>query len=313
MKCPYPLLIKNPKFELQSGQDPFISVPCGKCEVCRHNDAIRWRVRLIEEYNACFNCFFVTLTYRPDALPVDYGTSFDGSTFVYSPVCKEDVQKFLKRFRTYWKRKKGSDLAKFKYFCVSEYTPINRNPHYHFLFFNVDGVDATNQIEIARLWNEIEKIWNFGFVTVEVTTYGRIGYVTNYFFGLDNLPHGYTKPFRLMSRRPAIGIQYLDKKSMVDWHKENLNNYYPSKQWKLIMPRYYRDKIFNDDERKELTKKSAEYELEKILKIPYSRIKEYSQSESDELEQIRLDYLRHRNEEFRKHIRKRYDKSKKLK
>ena len=50
-----------------------------------------------------------------------------------------------------------------------------------------------------------------------------------------------------MSRRPGIGSSYLDKRNLIDWHRAHLACYYPQGDKKLRLPRYLKDKIFDDE------------------------------------------------------------------
>lgn len=316
MKCPHPLLIKNPNFEQQIKDNvkanPYFSVPCGKCAICRRNEALSWRIRLLEEFSVCSNCFFITLTYSDEKRPVSTGTDFNGNTFVYHPVVKSDVQKFLKRFRVYFERKRKTKLERFKYFLVSEYTPEHLFPHYHALFFNIDGIDPRSQVSLAQLRKEVAEIWDNGFIKLDVTTFGRIVYVSDYINGFQDLPFGYQKPFRLMSKRPAIGYNYLERADTYKWHKRNLNGYYQSGTYKMRLPKYYYDNLFSDEEKEIISGESQDRALEEALNLPIDLIREYSISNSERLDHMRIDYLKHRWKKMESEIEKKYKKSRKL-
>lgn len=79
--------------------------------------------------------------------------------------------------------------------------------------------------------------------------------------------------FALMSRNPGLGANYLD--SAEDWHKNNQTFYVVDNQGKKInMPRYYREKIFDENERKRHAEKTREQiqnnyekEREKLKKL----------------------------------------------
>lgn len=49
-----------------------------------------------------------------------------------------------------------------------------------------------------------------------------------------------------MSKNPAIGSSYLSNRSVVDWHRRNLACFYPEGNLKKRLPRYLKDKIFDD-------------------------------------------------------------------
>lgn len=223
-----------------------IAVPCGHCASCVYSSAQEWRVRLNEEFEHSYNAVFITLTYNDDSLPLSVGTTFGGDRVVVPSVCKRDVQLFLKRLRSHYEKFFGkSDL---RYYIVSEYGPTTLRPHYHGLLFNCNGFDPRNQKSLCRLSELIADKWDNGYVRVDLVNPARVGYVTKYICSTMDLPSEYTKPFRLMSLRPAIGVSYLDKDSRIAWHKSGLRAYIPDGSYKLPMPRYYKRHIFSDDE-----------------------------------------------------------------
>ena len=95
---------------------PHATVPCGRCNICRHNIAQDWTVRLVLESMADYiGCYFLTLTYR---------------NAPKSGLIKSDVQRWCKRAR-----KKAS----FRYFAVGEYGSRFARPHYHVIVFLKSG------------------------------------------------------------------------------------------------------------------------------------------------------------------------------
>lgn len=219
-----------------------VAVPCGHCEACVYNSAQEWRVRINEEFYNSENALFVTLTYNDESLPLSVGTRFDGERVVLPSVCKRDIQLFLKRLRSHF----GN--SKIRYFIVSEYGPSTFRPHYHGLLFNIPGFDPRSPKSLCKISELIAEKWDNGFIKCDLVNPARVGYVTKYLSCTMDLPQEYTKPFRLMSLRPAIGSSYLDKFSTIQWHKDNLNAYVVDGNYKLRMPRYYRRHIFDDDE-----------------------------------------------------------------
>ena len=126
MDCLHPVTISIP---VAYGQDDIrnekCSVPCGKCAACIVSSANEWRVRLQIEKEHCDNCYFVTLTYSDDTLPIDVFTDSFGAKHIIPYVCKRDCQNFFKRLR---KRFENSEI---RYYLVSEYGPTTLRPHYH--------------------------------------------------------------------------------------------------------------------------------------------------------------------------------------
>lgn len=243
MDCLHPVKIENPMFK--NGIDiqgyPYIFVPCGNCEACIVNNANEWRTRLSIENDCSETSYFVTLTYDDDKIPIGCFPDSFGDTHVVPYVCKRDVQLFIKRLR---KRFPESNL---RYYLVSEYGPTTYRPHYHMLLFNLPRYSSDNTYQDVKITKILQQTWANGFITVDSVTFGRISYVTKYLSCVTDLPEYLPKPFRLMSRNPGIGATYLDKRDVIDWHRCNLACYYPDGRFKKRLPRYLKDKIFDDE------------------------------------------------------------------
>lgn len=242
MDCLHPVTISIP---VAYGQDDIrnekCSVPCGKCAACIVSFANEWRVRLQIEKEHCDNCYFVTLTYSDDTLPIDVFTDSFGAKHIIPYVCKRDCQNFFKRLR------KKFENSKIRYYLVSEYGPTTLRPHYHFILFNLPLSSTSSLQREVEATKIIQECWNIGMITLDEVTDARISYVTKYLSCVTDLPEWYPKPFRLMSKRPGIGSSYLDKRNLIDWHRVNLACYYPQGDKKLRLPRYLKDKIFDDE------------------------------------------------------------------
>ena len=118
-----------------------ISVPCGKCEVCRSDARNEWSIRLALHLQNCDRMpMFITLTYRDEDVPFVYSTpnneffwnrGYPTHKDAMPSLYREDVSKFLKAY----KRKYKLDNETFQYFGCGEYGENYRRPHYHLLFF----------------------------------------------------------------------------------------------------------------------------------------------------------------------------------
>ena len=237
MDCLSPIVIKvRDGPNNSSGR---VTVPCGRCEACVRHYQATWLTRLRFETDSQYYSNFVTLTYNDENLP-------EGGN-----VSKDDVQKFHKRLR--------SALAapeRFKYYLVSEYGPdgFGHRPHYHAIYFGIPPLEL----------HKIEECWNKGFVTIDKVTDGRLAYVTGYIIEKKCfVPEGREPVFNLISK--GLGSSYLETHS--DWHKQGgiiERSYVPYHGRKLPLPRYYKQKIFSDSQRRMyadmLSKEAAERE-----------------------------------------------------
>lgn len=136
----------------------------------------------------------VTLTYRPDKLPM------------YGSLQVEDFQKFVKRVRKSREvrrvnpstgRLKNYSGPKFKYFHCGEYGERYGRPHYHALLF---GVDFPDKVQVAErrgfpVWRspKLEELWPSGLSEIGTVTFESAAYVARYVvkkrFGRENREH----------------------------------------------------------------------------------------------------------------------------
>lgn len=235
LECQHKIPIWIPNFG-------YIHVGCGKCAVCRKKHSDSWRIRLIHEASQHSNNLFVTFTYSSDHLPYLDGTA----TFR-----KRDVQLFFKRLR--------KDLEKegirIKYFLCSEYGPTTFRPHYHCIIFGF----PPSLIRLSKIHNYLEKFWTKGFISVSRLNSRRIAYCAKYCVTPCALPSKYyevkrnkitkkiegpnLRPFIMCSK--GIGSSYLTKR-IVDYHRNSLDTTIMVNGYRYSLPRYYKEKIFDD-------------------------------------------------------------------
>lgn len=220
-------------------------VPCGRCLACKEKRQQEWIFRLEEEFKRAKFSYFVTFTYDNDHPPIKPYPNLAFredclETYVLS-VNKRDPQTYLKRLR---KRLPAGSL---RYFLVSEYGSKTHRPHYHGIFF------YSGEFDIADLFS---LDWHHGFIQVGSVTTASITYTTKYLFKESYVPPYAEKCFALSSKRPAIGLCYL---------QDNTSEYHVTHPYlsrrdgsKLGMPRYFKDKL-------NCRTSSAPSEMEKFL------------------------------------------------
>lgn len=257
MECFSPQEIRLPDGRLQV-------VRCGKCLACLSHRQAEWITRLRVALDASpESTYFVTLTYDQDHLP--YNTAkFDvpeqGIEYMdkIPTVRKSDLQKFhmdlRKRFQQgfyyddtlskcgFGKAQKiALPLCKFRFYCTSEYGPLGLRPHYHGFYTHLpEDADLTFDL--------FNKIWNRGFVYCEKAQSDKAAaYVAKYLVNTSLVPvcPFADRPFALMSK--GLGAEYLTEKR-VEWHRAAhlVRSFVPLQGGKQILPRYLRDKIFDD-------------------------------------------------------------------
>lgn len=209
-----------------------VAVPCGRCPNCLKRRVSAWSFRLMQEFLSptTYKASFITLTYDSQHVP------FSRNGFM--ELRKRDLQLFFKRLRKAHEKYN----SQIRYYSAGEYGGNTRRPHYHIIIYN-----AKPEL--------IECAWQLGSIHIGELTEASVGYTLKYI----------TKPWRLMhindDRQPqfalmskGLGLNYLTPK-MVAWHKKDLDNrmYCNLKDGKKCsMPRYYKDKIYAEDERKRI-------------------------------------------------------------
>lgn len=208
----------------------YIPVPCSKCPPCLKRRTSGWSYRLVKEGERSMSALFVTLTYDTRFVPITQKG--------FMNLDKTDVQKFFKRLR------KLSN-QKLKYYVCGEYGTQKMRPHYHIILFNA------NKEMIEKAWKLNNK--PLGSIFIGNVSEASIGYTLKYMTKKGKIPLHHNddrqKEFSLMSKR--LGDNYITPK-MIKWHKNDLENRMfvnIQDNKKIAMPRYYKDKIYNEIEK----------------------------------------------------------------
>lgn len=247
--------------------EAYIQVPCGKCGSCLQNRINQWAFRIKEEMKDSISSHFVTLTYDESQLP------YNGNE---PSLRKKDLNQFMNKLRDKQRRlaEKWVKTGEFKedpfkgkyarFYAIGEYGSEYQRPHYHILLFNV-SVDITRNLH---------EVWKKGIVHVGAVEDKSITYVVGYMNYRDvekSKQLGREPEFATMSKRPAIGHGYIERnqKWMLSRGDDTIKrgNYY------VNMPRYYREKIFDEDQRDYLADKKADT-YDNIRNIQYQKLKE---------------------------------------
>lgn len=257
----------TPKKKLNNGT-PACPVPCGKCPACLARRASGWSFRLMMEDKRSWSSYFITLTYDDGMI----ARSKNG----YLSLSIDDVQKWMKRVRkahaaVYNHTDVNADnyAAPLKYYLVGEYGGKYKRPHYHVILFNADlnlmyskkdlqiWKFVTDPIAKGKLhidclqWRRDNKF--IGFSSVGTVSGASVGYVLKYMTKPRWKPMHKNddrhREFSLMSK--GLGDNYLSD-AVKKWHVKNLADrmYLQIDNGKKIaMPRYYKQKIYSDEQR----------------------------------------------------------------
>lgn len=235
--CISPTVVKKNYLGIDSykGSDFTDQFTCGKCHECLARRRDSWSFRLYHQSLVSNSVHFITLTYAEAPI------SFNG----VPTLCKRDLQLFFKRLR---KRNKGP----LKYYAVGEYGANYHRPHYHVILFGLDTSLAQRSLFLS------ERVWGLGHVDLAISNVRTINYTVGYVMKgawqpMDEFDDR-APEFSCMSKN--LGLSYLDEKTW-DYHLDRMINYVRMPNGTLsALPRYYRDRIFSKEERKELNEEA---------------------------------------------------------
>lgn len=238
MKCLNPIFIRKGN----------LSVPCGKCVACRENLLNSWTARLLNEVNSSLTAYFFTLTFNDENYPVENTEN----------KAKLEIQQFFKRLRRKIEIKfNQDDIKPIKYYAVGEYGNQTKRFHFHALIYNIPGSMVASQ-------KLVEDTWGNGFVHIGKVQPGSVKYILDYLIKNED-------SMRLISK--GLGVEYVTE-NKIKFHQDNLNCQVTTNGFKYPMHRYYKDRIFTQEQKKKIVE-SFEYvdSLELELKANYLRLK----------------------------------------
>lgn len=214
--------------------------------------ATQWAFRIYQEEKKSTSSHFVTLTYDPENIPISkkgYMTLDSG----------KHLEKFWKILRNCYRYrainpKTGrlkwyyDKVPKIKYFAVSEYGGKTNRPHYHALILNSHE-------------HHIKNSWKYGFVHIGKVQQASIMYCLKYMMKDSKIPQHKNDDRIPEFRRSSVklGLSYLTPQ-MIKYHRDNPEKPYIVQEggFKVAIPRYFRKKIWNDLELKEINNMIAQ-------------------------------------------------------
>lgn len=314
--CTNKKLIKNKKYSMNKKnggiipplRDPRqaqVYVPCGKCYICKKKKAREWKLRITEDIKVNKKCKIVTLTFNTKSLR-ELAKDCKGlqGYELDNGICKIAV----KRFRERWRKKYGRSI---RHWLITE---LGHGKTEHVHMHGIVWEDDRYKLE-DTLINEVEKIWQYGFVGKGKYDYKTglyenyvnaktANYFTKYVNKKDEAHPNYTQ---IILTSAGIGASYLkSEKAKDNVYKEDKTNqlYYEDNGKVLPLPEYFRRKLYTEEEREALTTFNLNSGKE------YIEGKEYKNISDTEREKIMIE-LRKKNGRLGYHIDNR-DISKKI-
>lgn len=215
------------------------TIPCGHCWACQLNYSAEWATRNMLETLEHDHCYFITLTYDDEHLPIleeskikikkDLGDHYEfqeitfenDGTWISGSLWPDHVSKFVNSLRKHFERE---GITGIKYFYCGEYGTQTLRPHYHMLLYGVPlDLSQNYSYHIDNNFKEhwknplIDKYWKYGMHDIANVEWSSAAYVSRYctkklFTGRENAWEyakiGKEPEFIRMSRRPGIGMSY---------------------------------------------------------------------------------------------------------
>lgn len=257
----------------------YMRVPCGQCRFCRINRAYQWSNRLMLEMlnykrqGKDINCWFLTLTYRPEDIPIIEEYEYCGNTYK-TPKNKwvdrygehEELQGHLepRDLELFWKRlRKNLKLTDFKYFACGEYGPTrSKRPHYHAIVMGLPIHDLKAITGKQDLYhsNYIEETWKKGYVSIRPVTIESCNYVTGYILKKQNGSEAYLDSYvktgkyikEFQRQSMGLGKEFYVRNRDSIFVVENgkvIHDEISSEEARIIIKKIpYYDKLYGDEE-----------------------------------------------------------------
>lgn len=215
----------------------YVPVGCGRCFECRRQKRREWQVRLTEDIKVNNKCLFVTLSFSEEALDeLEKLIKWDKSYYIRSnQIATVAVRRFLERWRKKFKKS-------VRHWLVTELGQNNtERVHLHGLLWTEESKEM------------IEERWGYGNIWIGKYVNERtVNYIVKYLSKSDGIHKNYV-PKMFVSK--GIGSNYIDSvNAKRNKFKDNETNetYVNRKGFRFGLPVYYRNKLYNDDERERL-------------------------------------------------------------
>lgn len=222
----------------------YVPIACGKCMECMKKKSREWQVRVNEEIRHDKTGKFITITFNEESLKkLKKETKEKLTKLEYkerinkieeNEIATIAIRKFLERWRKKYKKS-------VKHWLITE---LGHNGteriHMHGIIWTTETIET------------IEKIWKYGRIWVgEYVNEKTINYIIKYVNKADNDHKGYIPKILTSS---GIGKGYMERE---DWknnkYKEETDERYKYKNGTIgSLPIYYRNKIYNEEEREKL-------------------------------------------------------------
>lgn len=229
--------VYTPKYDTRVSE---IEIPCGNCIECRQAKAREWQARLSEEIKEWKFKYFVTLTFSPEGLQ-------QICLKKRIPECNAAAAFAL---RHCLERYRKDHKVSLRHWCVTELGHENTERiHLHGLLMADSPLEFK---ELERKENGIIaewKYWKYGIIFVgDFVNQMSVNYMVKYMEKIDNDHKGFIGQ---VLASPGIGRKWVEK-AKTDYKyrpKQTLDFYRLPNGSKIKLPKYWKNKFLNEEER----------------------------------------------------------------
>lgn len=224
----------------------YIEIPCGKCQECKRKRASEWRARLSVELKENPDAQFITLTFNDETLEKYKDTEANETAAIFARRLTKNCNKQKIKIKRYLVPEIGGEDSE--------------RLHFH-------GIVWPSLTE--KQW---EKIWPYGIVDIGYECSEKtIGYIVKYIFKPNEKFPDYEP--RIFTS-PGIGISYInsyDSRHNI-FKRETDTKLKTEKGMKIELPRYWKQKMYTEEEREEIYLRNLEKNEKWVDGIKFSPI-----------------------------------------
>jgi hypothetical protein len=241
-----------------------VPIGCGKCMECRKQKAREWSVRLQEEIkNEKLQSTFVTLTFNDESLEQLRRNKEEGEAgkeFQQLDPYEQDNEIATLAVRRFLERWRKENKTSIKHWLVTELgTTSTERIHLHGIIWSRDK-------------EKINKHWKYGHTWIgEYVNNQTINYIVKYVNKTDQKHKEYKSKILCSA---GIGRKYIERPDakINKYNGNKTNETYTTREGiKLSLPIYYRNNLYNEEEKEKLwlikLDKEERYVLGQKIKI----------------------------------------------
>lgn len=242
----------------------YIEIPCGQCEECRKQKTREWQVRLTEELKEWKYPYFITLTFSPKELEQ---LCLKSRLSECNALCSYAIRHMLERYRKDHKKS-------LRHWLITELGHKGTERiHLHGLLFSNEPLNFVRNDKDEKNFYSW-KYWKYGMIYVgNYCTLRTINYIVKYLNKIDTDHKGYNSQ---ILASPGIGKQFIErtkkfKPAHYTYRPKQTKDYYilPNGN-KIKLPTYYKNKLYNEEEKEAIWRDFMDKDIESIAGINYS-------------------------------------------